>query len=73
MKRTTRKKQNPFAAGWAKGKGKQKTKFKSKKGQKGKGYTAEEASFPETEFNEGHWPEPADISLDDTWQADSSS
>ena len=31
-----------------KGQGKQKTKFKSKKGQKGKGYTAEEASLPET-------------------------
>ena len=38
-----------------------------------KGYTAEEASFPETEANEGQWLEPTDSSLYDTWQVDSSS
>ena len=47
--------------------------FNSKKGQKGKGYTAEEASIPETEANASRWLEPADISPYDTWQADSSS
>ena len=39
----------PFPADWANGKRKQHTKFKSKKGQKGKGSTAEEAIIPETE------------------------
>ena len=56
----------PFPADWAKGNGKQKTKFKAKKGQPGKGYTAEEASVPELEANEGQWLESADISPYDT-------
>ena len=54
-------------------KGKQNTKFKSKTGQTGKGYTAEEAILPETEANEGQWLEPTGISPYDTWQVDSSS
>ena len=58
---------------WAKGKGKHKTRFKAKKGQKGKRYTAEEASVHEIDANEGQWLESADISPYDTWQADSSS
>ena len=33
---------------WTKGKGKSKTKIKTNTGTKGKGYTAEEASLPET-------------------------
>ena len=49
----------------------QQTKFKAKKGQKGNGYTAEEASATEPEANEGQWLEPVDISPFDTWQADS--
>ena len=53
--------------------GKHKAKFKAKKGQQGKGYTAEEASVPELEANEGQWLESGDISPYDTWQADSSS
>ena len=67
------KNKDPFSADWAKGKGKQKTKFRAKKGPKGKGYTAEEASVPELEANEGQRLEPTDISLYDTWQTDSSS
>jgi hypothetical protein len=41
----------------------------STKGQKGKGYTAEEASLPDNEANEGQWPESVDTSQYDTWQA----
>ena len=63
---------DPFSADWAKGKGKQKTKFNTKKGQKGKGYTAEEASVLEFDASESQWLEPTDISPHDTWQTDSS-
>ena len=44
-----KKGKEPCIADWAKGKGKQNTKFKTKKGQKGRGYTAEEASVPESD------------------------
>ena len=67
------KNKDPFPADWAQGQGKEQTKFKSRKGQTGKGYTAEEASLLETEANEGQWLEPADILPYDTWQVDSSS
>ena len=68
----TGKIKEPFPADWAEGKGKQNTKFKTKKGQKGKGYTAEEASIPESDAQD-QWLEPVDTStLHDTWQTDSS-
>ena len=35
--------------------------------------TVDEASFRENEANESQWPEPADTSQYDTWQADGSS
>ena len=71
-KGVTRKGKEPFLDDWAKGKGKHTTKFKTKKGQKAKGHTAEEASIPESEAQD-QWPEPADTSiLYDTWQTDSS-
>ena len=38
----------PFPVDWTKGIGKLKTKSKSNNGAKGKGYTFEEASLPET-------------------------
>ena len=61
----------PFPADWAKGQGKQKTKFKTKTGQKGKGYTAEEASIPESDAQD-QWLESVETSvLHDTWQTDS--
>jgi hypothetical protein len=51
---------------------KQKTKFKTKKGQTGKGYTAEATSIPESDAQD-QWLEPSDTSLPhDTWQTDSS-
>ena len=60
-----------FPLDWAQGKGKQNTKFKTKKGQKGKGYTAEEASVPESDAQD-QWLELVDTSvLHDTWQTDS--
>ena len=46
--------------------------FKTKKGQKGKGHTAEEASIPESDAQD-QWLEPGDTStLHDSWQTDSS-
>ena len=56
-----------------KGQGKQNTKFKTKKGQKGKGYTAEEASVLESDAQD-QWLESSETSvLHDTWQTDSPS
>ena len=71
MKAPTGKGKEPFTADWAEGKGKQNTKSKATKGQKGKGYTAEEASVPESDAQD-QWLEPTDTSvLHDTWQTDS--
>ena len=55
---------------WSKGKGKPKGKVKSQKNPKGKGYTAEEASPPDSETQDSQWQEPTEPSYD-TWETDS--
>ena len=57
---------------WSTRKGESKTKPKSNKGTQGKGYTAEEASLPETETQDSQWQETVDTSQHETWQADGS-
>ena len=65
------KTKDPFPVDWmSKGKGRQKGKFKTQTGPKGRRYTAEEASLLDTDANENQWSDLLDASQYDTWQAE---
>ncbi|MFM7985066.1 MAG: hypothetical protein ACKPKO_37675 [Candidatus Fonsibacter sp.] len=53
-------------------KGRQTGNTKAKTGQKGKGYTVEEASLLETDATDNQWSESLDASRHEMWQVEGS-